>query len=199
MQTWKRAPKFIKFLVVSIGVCWAVVILVVIVAAFAPEPEESSQAAGTGLISTPQPTRLPTSTLPPDDCASPAAQAYINDLGQLATDTSGALGDFNRLNVLAANSPLLVVNEDWQLQVVVALATLNSYANEMDELHPPSVFQPIHPQVVEMASEIRNFTTLYARGVDNIDAETMDLAGERMVVIGDIAFNLTADLQSLCG
>jgi hypothetical protein len=58
----------------------------------------------------------------------------------------------------------------------------------MARLEPPSEYEKLHSYIVEIAKETHLFTESYARGIDNLDSELIEISTEHLK-------NLTALLQ----
>ena len=157
-------------------------------------PQGTSSAPSVAVpTDTPKPT--PTVTV---ECPTPSERAYFARLGEIIVPLSTTYGEFGRLNQEASNNVLLIYDDAWKLEVFVQLALIQSAADSIKELTAPPSLASIHRHNLQMASAMQDGNDLYAKGIDNIDADLLEAALLRMDDVNKLINEGTAKLQAYC-
>ena len=102
------------------------------------------------------------------------------------------------MNLEAGTNVLLIYDDAWKLEVVVQLALIQSVADGIRELTAPPSLASIHGHNLQMASAMQDGNDLYAKGIDNIDADLIAAAILRMDDVTTLAYESTAKLLAHC-
>ena len=100
--------------------------------------------------------------------------------------------------LLVGESPTLVLDDDWRLQVATALVVMGFAADEFLSLAPPASLAEMEPLLQRIGRDIHTVVELTIQAIDNIDADTMDRAGFYMERVGDDARALGEILTNHC-
>ena len=131
-------------------------------------------------------------------CPTPAEAVYFASLADIAGNLAEGLQSISSLSTEAANNPVLTLDEEWQLETAIVLFLLQSATDEISALDPPDSVQSIHGDLLQMASELREFVTLYTAGIDNFDADLILLATQRMAEINRLVNVASAKAKAFC-
>ena len=190
-----------RYLGVPGVILFSVCVFIVIVAAAAlagggdnavDSPQGTSFAPA---VAVPTDTPKPTPTV---DCPTPSERAYFARLGEIIVPLSTTYGEFGRLNQEASNNVLLIYDDAWKFEVVVQLALIQSAADGIKELTAPPSLASIHQHNLQMASAMQDGNDLYAKGIDNLDADLIGAALLRMDDVNTLLNEGTAKLQAYC-
>ena len=111
---------------------------------------------------------------------------------------STAYGEFGRLNLEASDNVLLFFDDAWKLEVVVQLALIQSVADGITELTAPPSLASIQQHHLQIASAMQDGNDLYAKGIDNLDADLLAAASLRMNDVNTLLEEATAKMQAHC-
>ena len=157
-------------------------------------PQGTSSALAVAVpTDTPKPT--PTVTV---ECPTPSERAYFTRLVEVIYPAATVYSEFGRLNVEASNNILLLFDDTWKLEVVVQLALIQSVADGIRELTAPPSLASIHRHNLQIASAMQDGNDLYAKGIDNIDADLIAAATLRMDDVNTLLEEATAKMQAYC-
>ena len=157
-------------------------------------PQGTSSAPAVAVpTDTPKPT--PTVTV---ECPTPSERAYFTRLVEVIYPAATVYSEFGRLNVEASNNILLLFDDTWKLEVVVQLALIQSVADGIRELTAPPSLASIHRHNLQIASAMQDGNDLYAKGIDNIDADLIAAATLRMDDVNTLLEEATAKMQAYC-
>ena len=125
---------------------------------------------------TPVPTRTPRPSATPDSLADYADKLILLVLAPYVE----GLEQVSELSGEASASPLLMLNDEWRLDMAVALATISIANDALREFDVPDDMQDAHSALLDAASELDVMVELMAEGIDEIDANKIVLASEAM-------------------
>ena len=190
-----------KFFVIGAGVIVGLFLLLIILGAVLPEPEESQTADPTNqpeqATQAPIPTLTPT---PPDVAKCPSAEesAYFDNVFATTTSVSTGLAEIGRLSNEAGNNFLVTQDESWVLEVAIVLVSFQQIADEISALSPPQSAQSIHNDMLHIASSLRAVVPLYSQGVDNFDTDSLVAATVQIEEMGRVAVVLAGKIEDFC-
>ena len=146
-------------------------------------------------VAVPTDTPKPTPTV---ECPTPSERAYFTRLAEVIYPAATAYGEFGRLNIEAGNNVLLFFDDTWQLEVVVQLASIQSVTDGIRELTAPPSLASIHRHNLQIASTMQDGNDLYAKGIDNLDADLISAASLRMDDVNTLLEESVAKMQAHC-
>ena len=119
----------------------------------------------------------------------------IDPIKQIQTSLAGV----SRLSARASANPRLLVDADWQLEYVVYLGALKGYSDGVVKMSRPSdpLAGRIHSSFVAAAQLLSEAATLIARGLDDLDATTME-KGAQSIDRANPNLNRAAELMKTC-
>ena len=142
---------------------------------------------------TPKPT--PTVTV---ECPTPSERAYFTRFVEVMDPAGTAYSELGRLSIEAGNNVLLFFDDAWKLEVVVQLALIQSAADGIRELTAPPSLASIHRHNLQIASAMQDGNDLYAKGIDNLDADLIGAASLRMDDVTTLLEESAAKIQAHC-
>ena len=157
-------------------------------------PQGTSSAPA---VAVPTDTPKPTATVTVE-CPTPSERAYFTRLAEVIYPAATAYGEFGRLNIEAGNNVLLFFDDTWQLEVVVQLASIQSVTDGIRELTAPPSLASIHRHNLQIASAMQDGNDLYAKGIDNLDADLISAASLRMDDVNTLLEESVAKMQAHC-
>lgn len=142
---------------------------------------------------TPKPTRTPAATRTPR----PTADAYRLVAQQKLIGFMEAYSDVNKCVQQVAEDTTLILDKDWKTKTGLALGVLNFRADEMAELEPTPDYEKFHTYIIEITKETHLFTEAYAKGIDNLDSDSIITATEHLSNMTTLMENATLELESI--
>jgi len=131
----------------------------------------------------PNPVRSPTPTRTPSPAGFSAAErAYLLKMRSITEPCSEALRAFSLLASLAGNDPVLILDDEWVFGTVMALAAMKVASEEIRGLEPPRRFSSVHKNLEEAAEHLDRAVYLFTKGMDDVDASKIRLAGQEMLL-----------------
>ena len=150
------------------------------------------------VVSTPTP--IPTPTLRPTNTPTPAPtptwtptpdvrreQAYRAEIARILGGDWGIatmFGIIGELLTQAGETPILMFNDTWKMQLAVALTTLKTFYQEAQDLSPPDNLRSFHDLFVDALSYCDAFVDKYVEGLDNFDVEAIESGSALMALCG---------------
>ena len=204
MAQWSRLK---KSLVIGTGTLVGLFVLVIILALVLPEPESTQQGPAqpesTDVPPTataiPIPTLSPTPTAPPTpECPSVGEQIYFLTMADIMGRLAEDLIEFSSLSLEAGANWLVTQDSSWVLDVALVLSGFQVTADEISSISAPQSVQPIHSDMLQVASSLRAVVPLFSRGVDNLDADLILAATQQMEEIGRLASVINGKAESFC-
>ncbi len=125
---------------------------------------------------TPVPTRTPQPSATPD----PLGDYRVEVLTQVFPPWLEGIEQISELSGEASVSPLLIVDDEWRLDMTVALATITIANEALREIDPTEAAQEIHTVLLEAATELDLMVALMAQGIDEINTDKISAASEAM-------------------
>ena len=177
------------------GLIYLVVIVVISIAA-------SAAGSGEGMTNaaSPSPTSRPTSTPVPtvDLCERSDVQVYFTQAAGIVTPLSDTFAQIGELSNQASVNPLLLVDSEWQFELGLNLGTLQFAADEIRTLQAPRGVQVVHGEMMKLADAMDEGATLYARGVDNLDVDLLELASKRFSEVSRLVESVNEKTLAMC-
>ena len=148
---------------------------------------------------TPQPT---STTIPQSStlrCTEATRSYLIGILVPLVpiTESTLALGElFQR----AERNVALIVDENWKLEVVLYLAVLSEYSQDIVDRGQPAdaAARDIHSIVVKAAQSFNDSVPLVAQGVDELDANILERGANKLVAGASYLEAASVRISALC-
>jgi hypothetical protein len=91
----------------------------------------------------------------------------------------------------------LILDTDWKIKQGFALGTLELRGDEMAEVQPTPKYVALHSIITELAAETHLFSSAYAEGIDNLDADSLYQAVEHLQKMTTLLDQATAELEKL--
>ena len=204
MAAWQRASKLRKFGVIFAGAMLLFLLLVILVAVFAPATDETSQAASSPTAA-PPPTPRPASTVvpaTPADCPSAAEVAYLEPLGDSLTAV-GAEGITALSGLLseasAAPDPAAVLaSPEWQLELGQTLLAINAHVELIESLNPPISGIVIQSEALEMTAVLRRMVEATGQFLATHDWTALDQIGDLGAEMNAISHRMMPMILGFC-
>lgn len=129
----------------------------------------------TAAVPTPEP--MPTPSLP---VMSWQEQQYLDWLLETGLETANVLEIVGVLMIQGSLDPRKLDDPDWISQMLAALYLMDQYYEEAQLIDPPAGFQEIHDKWDYMVWELSMAVPEIIYGIDNLDPDSVDSAGERI-------------------
>ena len=89
-------------------------------------------------------------------------------------------------------------DDDWVMDMAVALVSLEEYADEAIEYEPvPETYKNSHKYYAEAMAEFKLATDYFTEGIDNEDAELVDKASEHILNGNDLINKSNEELEKI--
>ena len=188
-----------------------VIVVVGIIGSMAEEPPGAPVQAAVPSTSGYQPginmwtpdTSLVSSTPAPaqaaaQECPTSEEALYILTVRSNAIEMAGHMEDVGRLSTQASIEPTLLLDEAWQLEIVLTLALLDASADTIDAMAPPASARSIDQDMVKIGNHLRKVAVLYVQGLDTLDADLLLQASAHMEAIAPLAVSAGQKMDSFC-
>lgn len=119
-------------------------------------------------------------------------QAILENYASAAEDGGNLLGE-------AGQDNSLVFDQDWKNKMVISLALIQVNSTLARELTPPARFKAAHQHLLAMATQMDEMATLVAEGVDGLDGDKFDQAGETLKDAGESRDKLVSAILAAVG
>jgi len=145
-----------------------------------PTPAPTSTSIPT-LTSTPRPTETP----PP--IVSSESQ-YLVKMYSLLTQYVEAMEVATGLNRQGAANPTLLLDDQWQTDVLLALTQVMAIGMDIRELESeaPPAYREAHSLITKSTIHYDAFASLYLMGVNSLDASLIELSSEELWLAADL-------------
>ena len=134
----------------------------------------------------------------PSKCPTPSETAYFTRFWEVIYPAATAYTEFGRLNIEASDNVQLLFDDAWKLEVDVQLALIQSVADGITEVTAPPSLASIQQHNLQIASAMQDGNDLYAKGIDNLDADLLAAATLRMNDVNTLLEEATAKMQAHC-
>ena len=133
------------------------------------------------------------------ECPTSAEWAYLTAVGE-ETDTIGpAMVSLGEHFDLAGQDAYLLLDEDWQYGVALALAFIEGSARDLQALSAPSSrTRAIHGHLSDAASDYLQAVRLVERAIDDLDADALDRGAGLLLSGADSIGKATDGLEDIC-
>jgi hypothetical protein len=142
---------------------------------------------------TPRPTRTPAATRTPR----PAADAYFLAYQEKFEKYMDAYLIAVEYLQQAGDDPTVILDSDWKAKAGLALGILNFRADKLAEVEPSPAYEKFHSYIVELVKETHLFTETYARGIDNLDANSIEASTNHLENMTAILEAATVELENV--
>jgi hypothetical protein len=150
---------------------------------------------------TPEPSKTPSSTNTPEPTSTPeftsAEETYKADVVEITAQYADAFTDFSELATAAGEDSSLLADDDWKLEMVVVLVTMRSLNEEVRALDPPGRFADVHDDLLDAVEHYDQFITLFTTGVDTLDVEKINQAGEELLLGNEAIGEATEKIKEI--
>jgi hypothetical protein len=197
MNWWTRRSKLGK-----LGITAAVFVVLIIALTSGNDDPAPTQAADvtttteavavtTTVETAPTTTAAPTTTVtkPSED---PAAVAYTTDLQPVMDSVGSSLSDIGELGPRWPGW-----TDEEQMRFIVALAVMQTMESQVQALSPPPSMMPVHEKMLDAAAHMKKSAQLIARGIDNVDTDTMNEGTAELLEANAAIQEATALITSL--
>jgi len=123
--------------------------------------------------------------------------AYLIEVVAILDDYTSAFQNVSALMAIVTEDPLILLDDDWILQMAMQLAAVNVCGFRIGELEPPPRFQLAHQDVIEAAQHFGQATELLAEGVDELNLAKIEKATEEMLLGNECIRRATAKFEEL--
>jgi len=123
---------------------------------------------------------------------------YLLWAGTVIGGLHNPIGIVSEQSSLAGADPTVILDDDWILRTATALAMFRVTADEIRSREDvPVEASDLHSKMLELAGALDTVATNYAAGVDNFDANRLEQAIGGMQRIGQLATEMTAEVDRL--
>lgn len=122
--------------------------------------------------------------------------AYAARLAEILGAYSEATTLLGEKTTAAGENPLLMLDEDWTIQIATAMAMIRVQGDELRKLVPPARFKSMHADLLLAADHFDKATKLLAEGIDNRDAKKIEQAGAQMISGNEDLHQANAKMQA---
>ena len=154
----------------------------------------STEATSPSPTSRPTPTPIPTVKL----CERFDVRVYFARVNGIIVPLSDTFAQISTLSYQMVENPWLIEDSEWRFEVGLNLGTLQLAADEIRALPAPHEVQLVHDEMMELADAMHEGATLYARGLDNVNAGLFGLAAERYSEAARLSESFTEKKRALC-
>ena len=160
------------------------------------EPESAEATDAPAATDTDEPTDEPDATETPG--FSPEVKEYMSWLavqfgvvGQVTTGIGAELGKLGE-------TPALILSSEFKTGLGTQLGILTALARDMKEKEdvPPEA-AVVHVDVLRLADNLERAASLYAQGVDQVDAEQFTEANALMTESGELIGNISKTMEEM--
>lgn len=113
-------------------------------------------------------------------------------------DLGSALSDFSNSFLAAGEDPLLILDDEWRLDVAIALATMDLVAEQIRDLDPPAGTEELHEVQLQIADELEITTAATVRGIDELDVAAIEEGTAALLRASALLDEATAILERFC-
>lgn len=204
--------KPVKFVLAVLGLFIAIGIIGAIAGGNEPEPVpeaekrlieptailDTPEPDYTPIVATPRPTRELQSALA--DCPTEAEQAYFNEVAANTGMMGRATQDMTQLFSLAGETPALLLNNQWKLQVAAQFAVLQVGSDALYELKAPTErTKPLQESVAALALTTYLAIEAFTAGIDNVDGSKILEGNDLLARASEYAQSFVKQVETLCG
>lgn len=123
--------------------------------------------------------------------------AYTTRMQDIARSYVSAMEGISDQSSAASDNPYLILSDDWKLTTALYLAQIRVTNSDVRALEPPARFVAVHADLLEAADYYDLVVKYYSEGVDEMDANKLNLAAANMN-LGTLAIGRATDkLQAL--
>jgi hypothetical protein len=145
----------------------------------------------------PTPTASPFATQTPPPTGTSETDPYLISMREKVPSYADAFITVYSYNQEVANDISLLFDTSWKTKQGLALGLLDFAADDMAAVQPSPKYASLHAIVTQLAAETKLFTDLYARGVDNLDADLINEATLHLQNMNALMEQATAELQRI--
>jgi len=162
----------------------ALILFLILFIAYSPTPQSSvkkeEQAHPTKTTEQKEDTKTatPEPTETPRDQLSKEEKDYCTEMGQQATDIGKTIGEVG--SFLSNNSNMFAWTDNEKMSLVVNMAIVQNGYAQAKKISPPDKFREVHSIYLEATKKYYDAMTSLADGIDNIDPDKIDEAGDLM-------------------
>ena len=171
----------------------AILALIIVLALVLTACGSSSQS----MPSLPAPTEL--NKLESNSGFTAQEQKYVEEVQAILENYASAAEDGGDLLGEAGQDNSLVFDQDWKNKMVISLALIQANSTLARELTPPARFKAAHQHLLAMATQMDEMATLVAEGVDGLDSDKFDQAGETLKGAGESRDKLVSAILAAVG
>ncbi len=143
----------------------------------------------------PEPTPRPTAT--PDACAADE-RVYLTAVGVLSEDIADTAFSLGNLLDEVWDNPGILYNDGWRLRMAVELVALQAHADDIRSLRAPVSMSHIHGDLRAIGEHMEDAAELYARGIDDLDAQVVNRANWEIADAASLASSVGRQIGLAC-
>jgi hypothetical protein len=168
-------------------------------ATFTPVPPSPIPAA-TKAPTRPATIQAATATNLPQPAINPTISAYAAQVLVQFEEYNTALHSFYTLNQSASNDPQLMLDNEWKTNMVVALATMQIYSKRLASIESSAPeLSKTRDYLSKIDTETKLLATNYARGIDNLDKDSINAAIRNLENINTYLSEATKEMRKVSG
>ena len=154
------------------------------------------------------PTVVPTATLAPTPTTvrlAPTAtpglsaeeEAYLLQVAEINQDSLDTMKDLRTLMTGAAPKSLLIMDNDWKLEVAVHLATWRVCGQRLRGLNAPVRFKDVHQDLVQASRHYDRSAALIAEGIDEVNVDKIYQSTDELLLGAEYVDRATRKIEEL--
>lgn len=122
------------------------------------------------------PVRVPDRTADPVSFLDESEARYLDEVIEILEIYNSAFDNIRTLSAQAAQSPLLIVNDEWRIKMIANLVLLVNAGEMLRKLLPPASMVEIHTELVSASRHYDFAVEQIAKGLDSMNSSYIEEA-----------------------
>lgn len=165
----------------TIGIIGGFFVLILTIGALVGSGDADNSQTSAASSPTTQPVIVPTETPAPAatsvvECPTQAERAYMLELATATSPLQKSMSDFTTLNSQLSQNALLLFDENWKWDMIIALAVMQTEAQALADVKAPPSMVYVQQDMVNVAASMKQMTEAYAQGIDNLNEDDLYVA-----------------------
>lgn len=164
-----------------------------------PQPGKVTVAPSETPVTEPTATEAaPTKPVPTATAEFSAEESqYVSDVLVILADLQDANNTMTEKATAASLDASLILNNEWRMDMGIALGTIQVCAKRFQQLKAPPRFTAVQREIVTAAQEYDAAASLYIKGIDSFDGELLTQGTQRYATATAALQRATAELQKV--
>ena len=140
----------------------------------------------------------PDAAVQAETCPSIEERLYLVKVNNILTAASGTGKGFGLLSLEATNNPELLQDRSWMMDMTLVLTRFHAIADHLSDIDAPESAYPVHNELLELASSMRAFVSLYGLGLEEAEPSMLGSANAEMQDLTTSADAMKEIVNSFC-